>query len=264
MRKAFTLIELLAIIVILSIIALISVPLIMNVIDDSKKGVFKNTAYGIIEAAELEYAQNTLKGNKEEVTFTYTDGVESSSIEKRKLNYKGTKPKNGQVKINKDGNIAIAIHDGKYCAEKGFDVEEIIISEKTTEDCSIEITPEIPKVIYKDESGAAYPEFEEGMIPIKWDGSKWVKANIEEEWYDYNKKEWANVVLVTEVSRNTYLRVEPGTEIKEEDVLAYLVWVPRYRYKLFNVGATTSSPREIEIEFEDKEASKSNGSTNGT
>jgi len=37
MRKAFTLIELLAIIVILSIIALISVPLIMNVIDDSKK-----------------------------------------------------------------------------------------------------------------------------------------------------------------------------------------------------------------------------------
>ena len=37
MKKGFTLIELLAVIVILAIIALIATPLILNVIDDSKK-----------------------------------------------------------------------------------------------------------------------------------------------------------------------------------------------------------------------------------
>ena len=46
MKKGFTLIELLAVIVILAIIALIATPLILNVIDDSKKGAFKSTAYG--------------------------------------------------------------------------------------------------------------------------------------------------------------------------------------------------------------------------
>jgi len=78
MKKGFTLIELLAVIVILAIIALIATPLILNVIDNSKKGAFKNTAYGIIEAGELSYVDEVLKGNKEEITYTYEDGVESS------------------------------------------------------------------------------------------------------------------------------------------------------------------------------------------
>jgi prepilin-type N-terminal cleavage/methylation domain-containing protein len=82
MRKGFTLIELLAVIVILTIIAFISVPLILNVIDNAKKGAFKSTAYGIIEAAEFEFSQNLLKGNTEEVIFTYIDGVELPNIYK--------------------------------------------------------------------------------------------------------------------------------------------------------------------------------------
>ncbi len=43
MRKGFTLVELLAVIVILAIIALITVPIIMNVVESSKKGAVKES-----------------------------------------------------------------------------------------------------------------------------------------------------------------------------------------------------------------------------
>lgn len=52
-----------AVVVILAIIALTATPLILNVIDDSKKGAFKSTAYGIIEAAELDYANKVIDGS---------------------------------------------------------------------------------------------------------------------------------------------------------------------------------------------------------
>lgn len=136
-KKGFTLIELLAVIVILAIIAVIATPLILNVIDEVKKGAFKSSVYGIIEASELEYAQSILKGNRQVITFTYTDGIESSSVEGVNLKYKGTKPKNGQIQVNSQGKVAIAIHDGKYCAEKGFEDSEVIISEKDIEECQI-------------------------------------------------------------------------------------------------------------------------------
>ena len=87
---------------------------------------------------------------------------------------------------------------------KGFDEDEVIITEKIVEECMVtdddDIViepenpddpeePEIPEVPkYQDKSGASMPELSDGMIPIKWDGEKWIKANISEEWYDYNKK----------------------------------------------------------------------------
>ena len=49
------------------------------------KGSFKSAAYGI-EAAEYSYAEDVLKGNFEEIVFTYTDRVESLvQMEKIKL-----------------------------------------------------------------------------------------------------------------------------------------------------------------------------------
>ena len=45
-KNAFTLIELLAIIVILAIIAVITVPIILNIIENSRKGAAKDSAYG--------------------------------------------------------------------------------------------------------------------------------------------------------------------------------------------------------------------------
>jgi prepilin-type N-terminal cleavage/methylation domain-containing protein len=138
--KGFTLIELLAVIVILAIIALIATPLILNVIDDSKKGAFKSSAYGIIEAAELQYATEILGSDKEEKNYIYENG-QLINNNGNDLNYKGNKPQNGEVRINKDGEIAIVIHNGKYCAEKTYDASEVKISETTKEKCKLILLP---------------------------------------------------------------------------------------------------------------------------
>ena len=54
-KKGFTLIELLAIIVILAIIAVITVPIILNIIENSKRGAATDSAYGYKDAIDKFY-----------------------------------------------------------------------------------------------------------------------------------------------------------------------------------------------------------------
>ena len=54
-KNGFTLIELLAIIVILAIIAVITVPIILNIIDNSRMGAAKDSAYGYRDAINKWY-----------------------------------------------------------------------------------------------------------------------------------------------------------------------------------------------------------------
>ena len=107
--------------------------------------------------------------------------------------------------------------------------------------------------IYTKDTIPNAPVLAEGMIPIAYDGTNWVKAdtnNTDNNWYDYGNRKWANAVMVTSDKRDTYMNAEVGTEVKEDDVLAYYVWIPRYRYKLFNVDFTSgTSPQVIDVEF---------------
>ena len=133
-KKGFTLIELLAVIVILAIIALIAVPVIMNIISESRKSAFKDTAYGIISAGELYYAEKLLdpNGMTEEATFTFTDGAVSPSG----LNVKGSLPKSGNMKISQNGKVAIAVSNGTTCYVKGYEDSDVTTVEDL-EDCHI-------------------------------------------------------------------------------------------------------------------------------
>ena len=109
------------------------------------------------------------------------------------------------------------------------------------------------------------PVLAEGMIPIKWDGSKWVKASTD-NWYNYSNKEWANAVMVSSATRSSYMSdvTKPvGSEVLEDDILAYYVWIPRYKYQLFNVSSEVMDPIEICTQFEGKGTTKSTGSTDG-
>ena len=67
-RNAFTLIELLAVIVILAVILVIAIPRILDVIETSKKDSFKSTAQLIADSAEKKYVTNKLNNIDEEIT----------------------------------------------------------------------------------------------------------------------------------------------------------------------------------------------------
>ena len=105
-----------------------------------------------------------------------------------------------------------------------------------------------------DPSGANRPVLAEGMIPITYDGTNWIKADEHgayNNWYDYGNKKWANAVMVTSSKRDTYMNADVGTVVPEADILAYYVWIPRYKYKLFNATyANGTSAQVIEVTFE--------------
>ena len=121
--------------------------------------------------------------------------------------------------------------------------------------------------VYVDNSGANTPVLAEGMIPVVYDEGLgiWLKADTNAGWFNYNEKIWANAVMVKNDaskeslcsrSRTDYIEAMPFTPIMEEDILAYYVWIPRYKYKLFNVSYSGgTSPSLIDVVFENKTAS---------
>ena len=124
-NKGFTLIELLAVIVILAIIALIAVPVVMNIIGKANKSAFKDSAYGLLKAGETYFTSELLKdaqGMTEDKVFTFPNDIEG-------LEFKGSKPSIGTMTVRKDGKVSMAITNGKYCVTKGFEDEDVTISE---------------------------------------------------------------------------------------------------------------------------------------
>ncbi len=82
------------------------------------------------------------------------------------------------------------------------------------------------------------------MIPVSYDveGHYWVKAdysNKNNSWYNYYDKRWANVVLVKENVRNNYIKANVGERINLEDVLAFYVWIPRFKYLVWDINRQT-------------------------
>ncbi len=88
------------------------------------------------------------------------------------------------------------------------------------------IPPEPPKPpAYVDGEVTETPTVAEGMTPVKWNGSNWVKTTISDtEWYNYAQKKWANVVLGDAIFN--------GDILDESKAYSMLVWIPRYAYQI--------------------------------
>ena len=96
-------------------------------------------------------------------------------------------------------------------------------------------------VKYSDNTGANSPELVGDMIPVVYDSAKssWVKADINTEWYNYEKQEWANAVTIADPTRRaSYKAALAGTQINQADINTMWVWIPRYSYTLGNTYGT--------------------------
>ena len=126
-----------------------------------------------------------------------------------------------------DITIALSIINGY---EKGGDL--VVPSGKTLITGEFDATP-------PPEPNA--PALTDALIPVTYNEStsKWVKAdssNSNNSWYDYDEKKWANAVLVSSTNRSTYKSASAGTTIADADILAFYVWIPRYKYKVWNIN----------------------------
>ena len=114
------------------------------------------------------------------------------------------------------------------------------------------------------------PVLDDGLIPIVFDTSNGTViktvSSTDSSWYDYSNQEWANAILVKESGTQTraYYKANPGVTVNESDILAYYVWIPRYRYKIWTTGTSSQGKEQtIDIQFESTD-SISTGTTVGS
>ena len=121
-NRGFTLIELLAVIVILAIIALIAVPQVIKILNKARLSSAEDSTYGIVKSVDTYVANFMLKNEgsfpNEEIKFncdsdgcklnTKLDGYNLEGLEE--LNFKGSKPTNGEVIVS-NGGQTIKVND---------------------------------------------------------------------------------------------------------------------------------------------------------
>lgn len=122
MKKGFSLIELIAVILILGIIALIAIPTISEILEQSRIEAFRTTARSIAIATENECNKNVVL-NKAGKNYTFTNGKVNGNLE-----ISGELPKRGYSESDSNCNVGLSITNGTYRADKIYSNEEITIT----------------------------------------------------------------------------------------------------------------------------------------
>ena len=130
-KKGFTLIELLAIIVILAIIAVITVPIILNIIENSKVGAATDSAYGYKDAINKWYVSKLQEDSNYTLNGNYN--IEDGKIDGIEIPLSGDKPTSGYLSYNNNvltegcltiGDYTVTFEDGKVSNTQKGSCEE--------------------------------------------------------------------------------------------------------------------------------------------
>ncbi len=182
--------------------------------------------------------------------------------------------------ISSNQNITWEIRNITYSTklEYGITVFELVMSHKNTstinESSSINLKYHFELFgDYKDTILAGSdPILTDGLIPVVIEANGTIlKADVSSNWYDYNEKQWANAVMISdENNKNTYINAPGGTEIDSSHISVYYVWIPRYEYQIWDEkqlspswGEDKTEMQEINIRFVDKTIIKKNATTVG-
>lgn len=129
-NEGFTLVELLAVIIILGILAVMITPKVTNMLNEAEKNTNMTSAQNLVKAAELKASNNDMTGNNTNIKINYQTGEN-----KNYLDYTGEKPTSGQVQIKSNGEVAMAVRFGDYCYLKPYNSNDISTIPYTTETC---------------------------------------------------------------------------------------------------------------------------------
>ena len=213
-------------------------------VSSKEKGVADNTA---IEKVVTASCTTKLYLNLYLTLETLPDGLKDESFVYEI--YKGANlVGSGNFKNYNQGDVVkLATHQEITSTESSFQIYIWIDGTKDNPDTMMNQTFKFVLSADGTTDSTVYPnepKLVDGLIPVTYSNDKWVKAdstNTDNDWYNYEEKKWANAVLVTNTNRSTYQRATAGTEIPESDVLAYYVWIPRYKYKVWNITKTVGT-----------------------
>ena len=183
-KNAFTLLELLAVIVVLAIIALIVSPFVSKAIRQAKKDSFKNSAYGIISAAELYYG-----GKMVNQDFTTTlISIQNKEISPQTFKYKGSKIEKGYIEIDEKGKIKMYLWNEGFCAKKDFNKNEVEITTDKKDECTLD-GPSSP-IIESSSNGWTSGDVTIRITSI--DEVEKYQYNISKDEYSYDSNKWVD------------------------------------------------------------------------
>ena len=134
-NKGFTLVELLAVIVILALIALIATPIILNVINDAKKQAAKDSAYGYMDAVEKYIVSSELEDK------SIQDGTYRVEELNKKISVKGSTPDNGNIEIKNSSVKSYDIGIDGYVVRNGK-VEKVSTTKSFKNGTAVYYNPE--------------------------------------------------------------------------------------------------------------------------
>src|SRR5574344_1231942 len=133
MKKGFTLIELIAVIVILGIIALIAAPITINILKDAEDKSNIQNVNNLVAAAKTFQSNSIItKENLEKI-----DGITNIlSL----LEYDGEHPQEGFVYMQDDGEVLVNVKYDNRCYAKDFYTNEVVVTDPVNDECEIDMT----------------------------------------------------------------------------------------------------------------------------
>ncbi len=208
-----------------------------------------------------EYIALSYNGNSKELLNTYST-VDPTVKETDFTANKAYQITTGTIKAGEEKDFSL-----KLWVDESVDINDDAMNKNFTS--KVTVTSEnIHYAYYKEDLlNGADPVLGENLIPVIIDAKGEVKrANLEEKWYEYGKQEWANAVILADEAQEP----EVGAVIDEDSIESYFVWIPRYKYKIWDEGNYTtrvedetqlsSKVQPIEIQFETTNDIASNGS----
>ncbi len=104
------------------------------------------------------------------------------------------------------------------------------------------------------------------LTPVEYKNNNWIVSDTTTKWYDYDKQQWANAVILNDGINKT-VGETVTVEGDNPEAIAMFVWIPRYEYKIDGLygkgGISAESPGEIEVNFISKDTVYENTNSSG-